>query len=121
MARVKAPLFSLEAGGTVAKTVVFSQWKGRPYARIHVVPLNPNTAKQVNVRTAMDLIVAAWALVSAPDKLLWDSAGLQFQWSGFNLFVSRGMKAYVDQLGTSATPASVSCVGVYASDVWTWA
>jgi len=120
MARVKGPLFSLEASGSVAKTITFSQWKGRMYLRKHTIPLNPSSAKQVNVRAAMTLLVAEWQTESAPDKIIWNDFAKQFNKSGFNVYVSRGMAEYVVQLGTSTTPASVDWTGNPPADVWVW-
>ena len=50
MAKTTGPLFSLEASGTVGKTVTYSHWKGRPYVRRRVIPLNPFETDQVAAR-----------------------------------------------------------------------
>lgn len=50
MAKTTGPLFSLEASGTIAKTITYSRWKGRPYSRVRVIPLNPFSAGQVRAR-----------------------------------------------------------------------
>jgi hypothetical protein len=50
MAKTTGPLFSLEASGTLGKTVTYSHWKGRPYCRRRVIPLNPYEADQVRAR-----------------------------------------------------------------------
>lgn len=53
MAKVKGPLFSMEATGTYGGAVTFGKWKGRPYARIRVDPANPNAAGQESARNRM--------------------------------------------------------------------
>jgi len=50
MARLKGPLMSLQASGSLADTLVFADWKGIAYARSKVDPSNPNTAKQQTQR-----------------------------------------------------------------------
>lgn len=50
MAKTTGPLFSLEAHGTVGKTVTYASWKGRPYVRRRVIPLNPFETDQVAAR-----------------------------------------------------------------------
>ena len=50
MAKATGPLFSLEASGTVGKTITYSRWKGRPYVRVRVIPLNPYQVDQVAAR-----------------------------------------------------------------------
>jgi len=120
MARVKAPLFSLGASGSVGKAIVYSVWKGRDYCREYQIPANPNTVLQQNVRKAWDLMVAYWQTQTAPQKLVWDEFAEQFQMSGFNQFMSRGMKEYSIQLTTAVSPTSVAVVGDPPVDVWTW-
>jgi len=120
MARVKGPLFSLEASGTVAKTITFSQWKGRMYLRKHTLPLNPQSATQVNVRTAMTLLVAEWQGEAGAYQTIWNDFAKQFNKSGFNVYVSRGMKEYVAQVTTAVTPTGVSVTGDPPAEVWVW-
>ena len=120
MARVKGPLFSLEASGTVAKTVVYSQWKGRQYVRQHTIPYNPQSALQVNVRTAMTLLVAEWQGEIQGYRDTWNTFAKQFNKSGFNVYVARGMDAYVVQHGTAIPPTGVSVTGDPPADVWVW-
>jgi hypothetical protein len=50
MSKVTGPLMSLDASGTIGKTVVFSKWKGQNYTRLRVVPLNKQTDDQQDVR-----------------------------------------------------------------------
>jgi len=120
MARVKGPLFSLEASGSVAETIVYSKWKGRQYVRQHTIPLNPQSALQINVRTAMTLLVAYWQTLAQGVKDLYIAEGKKFNYSGFNYFVKRGMDEYVVQLTTAVTPLSVTVSGNPPTEVWVW-
>lgn len=120
MARVKAPLFSLGASGSVGKSIVYSNWKGRDYCREYQIPQNPSTSLQVNVRTAWDLMVASWQALAPATKIIWDTFAEQFQMSGFNQYMSRGMKEYTIQLTTAVTPTAVVLAGDPPLDVWTW-
>jgi hypothetical protein len=63
MAKTTGPLFSLEASGTVGKTVTYSHWKGRPYVRRRVIPLNPFETDQVAARNRIRVMAAGmfWA------------------------------------------------------------
>lgn len=121
MARVKGPLFSIDASGSLAKTVTYSKWKGRNYVRQHVIPQNPNSATQVNVRTAWTLLVTSWQARIAGDIVLWNAFAVQFEMSGFNQYISRGLKEYIIQITSAVTPVSVTIVGDPPLDVWTWA
>jgi hypothetical protein len=59
MAKTTGPLFSLTASGTVGNTITYANWKGRPYVRRRVIPLNPMTADQAVVRNAMRVVAVA--------------------------------------------------------------
>jgi len=121
-ARVTGALFSMSASGTIGKAVTYGKWKGRPWARVWFIPENPQTAKQVNVRYAMTLMVGSWSVAVQGQKDEWDAYAVPFGMSGFNKYVSRGMDAYVLQLTTAVTPVSVLLAGtIPPGDVWTWA
>lgn len=71
MARVKGPLFSMEASGTVGGVIVFSKWKGRDYVRRHAIPSNPKSGLQVGVRTVFGFIAQDYANLSDADISDW--------------------------------------------------
>lgn len=70
MAKLKAPLLSLGASGSIGKAIVYFTWKGLNVARQHVVPSNPKTSGQTTQRgyltEAVDAIHAAQALAADP-------------------------------------------------------
>jgi hypothetical protein len=121
MARVTGPLFSMSASGTIGKAITFGSWKGRPWARKWFTPENPQTATQVNVRTALTIAVAVWQdSLSQAQKDALDGAASGLGMSGYNYFMRHAMDEYVDQLGTSTTPVSLVYSGTYPSDTYTW-
>lgn len=120
MARVKAPLFSLDASGQLGEAIVYSKWKGREYVREYTIPQNPNSPAQVNVRLAWEKLVTAWQAELPATHDLWDTFADQFKMSGFNQYIGRGMDAYVSQIGTATPPVSVSVAGTPPTEVWTW-
>ena len=63
MAKVKGPLMSLEASGSIANTITFSIWKGRPYVRQLVTPANPSSAGQIAIRKVLGSLAKAARLV----------------------------------------------------------
>jgi hypothetical protein len=95
MARVKGPLFSIDASGSVASAITFSKWKGQNYVRQHFIPSNPQTKDQMYTRGTLSRGVIAWQAKDAPGKLVYDTAAEGTGMSGFNLFLSEYMKLYV--------------------------
>lgn len=63
MAKVSAPFLSLDASGTVASTLTASKWKGRNYMRLRIIPANPRTAGQLDVRSILGTIAKACTAV----------------------------------------------------------
>lgn len=58
MAKLKAPLLSLGASGSIAKTLTFFNWKGLNVVREWVKPANPDTALQQTQRAYLTAAVA---------------------------------------------------------------
>lgn len=56
MAKTTAPALAFGASGQIAKTLVYGKWKGRAYARRHVVPANPQTTAQMQTRNAFSFL-----------------------------------------------------------------
>jgi hypothetical protein len=48
-------LLSLSAQGSIAKSVVFADWRGVKYAREHIVPANPQTTAQTLTRNTFSV------------------------------------------------------------------
>ena len=89
MVKVAGPLMSFDASGTLAKTAVFSKWKGRNYVRKHVTPANPKSALQVSVRAMLRFLAQHWASIAALDQATWDALAAAAQISPFNAYVGR--------------------------------
>lgn len=109
MAKVKAPLISLGAGGQIGKSIVFAKWRGVPYARQHVVPGNPRTTAQTLTRDtfkfADDQFKRTLALGQAP----WEASARGKPFTARNRFISR----YVSKLrGEADFTLYEACPGV---------
>jgi len=71
VAKPTAPLLSFGASGQIAKTVVFSKWRGQPYARRHVIPANPQTAEQSLTRDTFSWLQAVWKVAPTLFQAPW--------------------------------------------------
>lgn len=89
MAKTTAPLLSFGASGTIAKTAVYSKWKGRPYTRRHVVPANPQTAAQTQTRSAFAFSSNAWKVMGALGVAPWDRFAVGQVLTGRNAWMGR--------------------------------
>lgn len=120
MARVTGPLMSMSASGTIGKALTYGKWKGREWCREWFSPQNPKTVKQVNVRTALTILIAKWQGETQEAKDAWDTYASTFNMAGVNKYVGRGMDAYVAQLTVDVTPLSVVAAGSPPAETFTW-
>lgn len=86
MAKTTAPLLSFGASGSMAKTMVASKWKGRPYMRQHVVPANPNSTGQQSTRNAFSFASNVWKNMGALATAPWDRYAVGQVLTGRNAF-----------------------------------
>jgi hypothetical protein len=73
MAKTSGPLLSFDARASVGKTIVYSNWKGIPYARRWVQPANPDTADQQAVRGVFKWLMAVWSYMPAEVQEGWNA------------------------------------------------
>lgn len=132
MAKTVGGMMSLDASGKFAGTMVFSKWKGRPYARLLVTPANPNTAGQQGVRANMRWLGKRWAGLTEPQKATWDARATQNNYSAFNAFVSVNQGDFAQGFGdqredpaeasdppNAPTDADASVTGNQVTLTWT--
>lgn len=50
MSKVRGPLLSMRAQGQIGTSQVYASWRGVPYVRQYVVPSNPRTTSQMQIR-----------------------------------------------------------------------
>lgn len=132
MATTKAPLFSLGASGTVGKSIVYSNWRGRSYVRMHAVPSNPRTGLQVGMRSVFKWITQAFADLSGPQLAGWANRALSDNITALNAQVRDAGKRARDNLGWRAgleetpvgtidAPTGLDAVPMLRSAVLSWA
>lgn len=85
--KLQGPMFSLGASGSIAGTVTFATWKGRPYARQLVVPHNPKSALQVAFRAMFKFLSQNWAALGDADKASWQDLADAGNYSTFNAYM----------------------------------
>jgi len=73
MPKTTAPLLSFDARGQIAKTQVYSSWRGRSYVRRHVIPSNPQTAAQTLTRNCFSFLQATYKLAPPLFTAGWDA------------------------------------------------
>lgn len=121
MAKLKGPLFSLEASGTVGRAVTYAIWRGVQYCRKHFTPKTSMTDKHVNIRLALAIAMAYWIdTKKAVDGAAFNLAAAGTPMSGTNLYMQKALDAYMVQLTNEDEPASVTYTGSAPDVTFTW-
>lgn len=102
MARVRGPLMSFAASGTVAGAITFATWRGVEYVRQWFRAYNPKTPAQTTIRAIFKMAVNAWHFtLTAPQRLAWeDDASRPAAMSGFNYHE----RCYINAMRAGTTP-----------------
>jgi hypothetical protein len=64
--------------------------------RAHVIPADPATAPQVARRATFAAAVSEWQSLSVEVKKLWNARGKAARLPGYQHFLSRRIRGYVD-------------------------
>ena len=105
MVRVTGPFLSLDARGTLGKTMTGSFWRGINYIRERVVPHNPKSVGQIAIRGALTDGVSKWrfGLIPQNSKNWWNTYAKGLGESGFNRFMRRYLEDNYSA-GSKVTP-----------------
>lgn len=91
MARTVAPLLSFSAAGQIAKTQVYSRWKGRPYVRRYAIPSNPQTAEQTSTRSVFSWLNGVWRYYPEAARAAWALYAISRQITDRNAFIKQNL------------------------------
>lgn len=121
MSKVTAPLLSFDARGKIADTMVYSNWRGIPYVRRHVIPGNPRTLAQVLTRDIFRGLEMRWkqggTLMRAPfDRF---AVGQKFvgrnAYFGKNINLTRGDADMADYIGSPGAKGGLALTSMSAT------
>lgn len=93
MAVLTGPLMSLSASGTIAKTIVYANWKGIQYARTRVIPANPQSTQQTNTRTVFTFLQDYYKFAPTIAREPWIAATLGIPMTPINMVISKNVFA----------------------------
>lgn len=89
MAKVQGPLFSVDARGKIADSLVFMGWRGLKTVRSYAIPSNPNTPDQIRVRNNFTMATKLWSRLTGRDQNAWRAFASGNQYSGYNDLVGK--------------------------------
>lgn len=122
MAKTTGPLLSFGASGSIAKTAVFSKWKGIPYVRQHVIPSNPNTAPQQLTRNVFAFMSNMWKGAPTLLRTPWDRFAQGQPLTGRNAWIGKNTAALraeilmTNMIGSPGAKGGLAASSIVASD-----
>lgn len=111
MARTTGPLLSLGGSGAIAKTQVYSTWRGIPYARQYVKPANPNSVAQQATRVIFSFLNNMWKLAPATVQAPWTANAKGKQFTDRNKFIGDNVKLMRSEVDIAALVLSPGANG----------
>ena len=96
MAKVRGPLYSIDARGVIADAMVFGGWKGIAWVREQFIPQNPKTAGQIAQRLIFSQAIDGWHFSLTAQQIIdWQTAidNKGYTMSGFNFYVQTYINA----------------------------
>jgi hypothetical protein len=73
MGKVQGPLFSLQATGTIGKTLTFQKRAGTTAVFTPVSPYDPKSISQLKIRSYLTLGVSYWRSMLNTYKTAWNT------------------------------------------------
>jgi hypothetical protein len=93
MAKTSAPALSFDAAGSIAKTMVYTRWKGIPVVRRYVIPANPRTEGQTLTRDIFKTMGVMWNFLPAIGREPWDAFARGRPFTARNQFQGKNVAA----------------------------
>lgn len=73
MVKLKGPGMATGAAGQLGGAIVFSNWRGRSYAKKLTNPAQPRPDQQVASRAALTFLSTEWSTISSANQQTWDN------------------------------------------------
>lgn len=86
MVKLTGPGLAKGASGTLAGTLIYTNWKGRAYLKKHARPKQPRTGGQRAMRATMQFLSPAWSTLSDVLQQTWADLAAQSEISPFNAY-----------------------------------
>jgi hypothetical protein len=97
MVRLKGPSLASQATGSLADTMIFSNWKGRSYLKKWSKTGNPSTSDQVAIRAVTRFCTQHFDDLDAADLATWEALAQSRRIAVFNAFIGESIRLWRDR------------------------
>jgi hypothetical protein len=96
MPKVKGPLFSLHASGTLARLITFENRADMQRVRRVASYSSPRTALQSIVTTKVAAMAESWSTWDDTNRTLWNARAIDFTMTGYALYWREWFAQHID-------------------------
>lgn len=104
MAKVKQPVFSISAKGSIGKTLTFLDRKEGSVVTAHHKPSGPPSGMQKYIRRLNKFVSLAWSNLLQSERELWKKHPESAEMSGWNIFYKKFVEGYLETRRPWRTP-----------------
>lgn len=97
MVRTSAPLFSLDASGSIANALEYFTLNGRTCCRKYKVPRNPNTPAQQTIRITNSFLSGQWQAIVPADRATFGQRAVERGIAPYHEYLSYNMLRWNSQ------------------------
>lgn len=102
MVKLKGPIHSGDATGSLAEVLSFLRGKTVTIAKKHARPANPKSPAQKGVRAMIRFLAEQWSLLSAPERASWRAAAAGKPYAAYHAYI----KVNMDRWNTMRYPSA---------------
>ncbi len=114
MVKLRGPMESLAAHGTLGNILNFSSKHGRAYARKKPKPTNNHQVTQLGLRAAVTFLTKQWQTLSPDEQATWSPLATSFNLPPYNAYLKENLTRAADNLSPTreypATPTVYNAV-----------
>ena len=92
MGKLRNPLLSLRASGSIGRALTFVRRRGRNIVEAVPIPTNADSPPQKVWRPMFSKCIDLWHLLSAAEKQAWESAARPLHMTGYAWFISQCLR-----------------------------
>ena len=87
MVRLKGPILSTEAHGSLQKLLTFADNNGTPSLKKYAKPRDPRTAKQIGTRAMIEYLSKLWKIIPVLDQATWEPLANDLHVAAYHAFI----------------------------------
>jgi hypothetical protein len=104
MTIVQAPCSSIEAHGTIAKSLTYAKVRRTAYTKAHFTPSNPQSDAQTATRMMRQWLIETWATLTAAEKAAWAALAENYRLSPYHAFLKINCRRWASDILPQKTP-----------------